>query len=40
VFEGIDQDGALLLRLADGTVRPLVVGDVFFGDPRSAKETP
>jgi BirA family biotin operon repressor/biotin-[acetyl-CoA-carboxylase] ligase len=40
VFEGIDEDGALLLRLADGTVRPLVVGDVFFGDPRNAKETP
>ena len=39
VFEGIDGDGALLLRLADGTVRPLVVGDVFFGDPRNAKET-
>ncbi|WP_280156366.1 biotin--[acetyl-CoA-carboxylase] ligase [Piscinibacter sp. XHJ-5] len=40
VFEGIDEDGALLLRLADGTVRSLVVGDVFFGDPNSAKETP
>ena len=40
VFEGINEDGALLLRLADATVRPLVVGDVFFGDPRNAKETP
>jgi len=40
VFEGIDEDGALLLRLADGTVRPLVVGDVFFGDPNNEKETP
>ena len=38
VFEGIDEDGALLLRLADGTVRHLVVGDVFFGDPRNAKK--
>lgn len=40
VFEGINQDGALLLRLGDGTVRQLVVGDVFFGNPRNAKETP
>ena len=44
VFEGINEDGALLLRLADGTVRHLVVGDVFFGvptsSPRNAKETP
>jgi len=30
VFEGIDENGALLLRLADGSVRALVVGDVFF----------
>jgi len=36
-FEGIDEDGALLLRLDDGTVRPLVVGDVFFGDPDKRK---
>ncbi|CAN7749260.1 hypothetical protein LJR084_006793 [Variovorax sp. LjRoot84] len=44
VFEGIDEDGALLLRLGDGSVRHLVVGDVFFSastsDPRNAKETP
>ena len=40
VFEGIDEDGALMLRLADGSVRRLVVGDVFFGNPRDAKETP
>ena len=40
VFEGINEDGALLLRLADGTVRHLVVGDVFFGDPRNVKEMP
>jgi BirA family biotin operon repressor/biotin-[acetyl-CoA-carboxylase] ligase len=40
VFEGINEDGALLLRLADGTVRHLVVGDVFFGDPRNVRETP
>lgn len=44
VFEGINEDVALLLRLDDGTVRGLVVGDVFFGastsNPRNAKETP
>jgi BirA family biotin operon repressor/biotin-[acetyl-CoA-carboxylase] ligase len=40
VFEGINEDGALLLRLGDGTVRQLVVGDVYFGDPRNVKETP
>ena len=44
VFEGIEEDGALLLRLADGTVKRLIVGDVFFGastsNPRNAKETP
>jgi len=27
-----------MLRLADGSVRRLVVGDVFFGNPRDAKE--
>lgn len=44
VFEGIDEDGALLLRLADGTVKRLLAGDVFFGaspsSPEKAKETP
>jgi BirA family transcriptional regulator, biotin operon repressor / biotin---[acetyl-CoA-carboxylase] ligase len=30
VFEGIDGDGALLLRLGDASVRRLLVGDVFF----------
>ena len=44
VFEGINEDGALLLRLGDGTVRHLVAGDLFFGvstsNPRDAKETP
>lgn len=44
VFEGIGEDGALLLRLDDGTVRRLVVGDVFFGastpNPGNAKEMP
>jgi BirA family biotin operon repressor/biotin-[acetyl-CoA-carboxylase] ligase len=34
VFEGIDENGALLLRLPDGSVRPLVVGDVFFSADR------
>lgn len=29
--EGIDKDGALRLRLADGTVRRIMAGDVFFG---------
>jgi BirA family biotin operon repressor/biotin-[acetyl-CoA-carboxylase] ligase len=45
VFAGIDEDGALLLRLVDGTVRSLVAGDVFFGAeptsrPSNAKESP
>jgi BirA family biotin operon repressor/biotin-[acetyl-CoA-carboxylase] ligase len=34
VFEGIDAHGALMLRLADGSVRALSGGDVFFGRPR------
>lgn len=29
-FDGLDQDGALILRLADGTVRSITAGDVFF----------
>jgi len=29
--EGLDEDGALRLRLADGTVRRISAGDVFFG---------
>ena len=40
VFEGLSEDGALLLRLADGALRPLLVGDVLYGDLRNAKETP
>jgi len=44
VFEGLAEDGALLLRLDDGTVRRLIVGDVFFGaatpNPANAKEMP
>lgn len=30
VFEDIAEDGTLVLRLDDGSVRPLIVGDVFF----------
>jgi len=32
VAEGLDPDGALRLRLADGTVRRITAGDVFFGN--------
>ena len=31
VAEGLDGDGALRLRLPDGTVRRITAGDVFFG---------
>jgi BirA family transcriptional regulator, biotin operon repressor / biotin---[acetyl-CoA-carboxylase] ligase len=30
--EGLDPDGALRLRLADGAIRRITAGDVFFGD--------
>jgi BirA family biotin operon repressor/biotin-[acetyl-CoA-carboxylase] ligase len=33
VAEGLDSDGALRLRLADGTLRRITAGDVFFGSP-------
>ena len=32
VAEGLDPDGALRLRLADGRLRRITAGDVFFGD--------
>lgn len=32
VAEGLDSDGALALRLDDGTVRRITAGDVFFGE--------
>lgn len=31
IAEGLDEDGALRLRLADGTERRITAGDVFFG---------
>ena len=31
VAEGVEPDGALRLRLADGSVRLISAGDVFFG---------
>ena len=31
IAEGLDEDGALQVRLADGTVRRISAGDVFFG---------
>ena len=31
VAEGLDPDGALRLRLADGSIRRITAGDVFFG---------
>jgi BirA family biotin operon repressor/biotin-[acetyl-CoA-carboxylase] ligase len=33
VAEGLDADGALLLRLPDGMLRRVTAGDVFFGAP-------
>lgn len=32
VFEGLDETGALILREAQGRVRVIAAGDVFFGD--------
>ena len=33
-FEALNEDGALWLRTVDGTLRPILAGDVFFGlDP-------
>ena len=32
VAEGLDEDGALRLRLQDGSVRRITAGDVFFGE--------
>ena len=32
VAEGLDPDGSLRLRLADGGIRRITAGDVFFGD--------
>jgi len=32
VAEGMDEDGALRLRLPDGSLRRITAGDVFFGD--------
>ena len=33
IAEGLDADGALRLRTADGAVRRITAGDVFFGSP-------
>jgi BirA family biotin operon repressor/biotin-[acetyl-CoA-carboxylase] ligase len=33
IAEGLDADGALLLRLPDGELRRITAGDVFFGAP-------
>lgn len=33
IAEGLDPDGALKLRLADGTMRRITAGDVYFGGP-------
>ena len=35
VFEALDHEGALILRLADGTSRAISAGDVFFGGEAS-----
>jgi BirA family biotin operon repressor/biotin-[acetyl-CoA-carboxylase] ligase len=29
LFDGLDEDGALRLRLADGSIQPIHAGDVF-----------
>jgi biotin-(acetyl-CoA carboxylase) ligase len=31
VFEGIDESGALLLREAQGRIRTIAAGEIFFG---------
>ncbi|HEY0053625.1 MAG TPA: biotin--[acetyl-CoA-carboxylase] ligase [Caulobacteraceae bacterium] len=36
VAEGLDRDGALLVRLEDGTVRRITAGDVFFGSENAS----
>jgi len=38
VAEGLDPDGALRLRLSDGSIRRITAGDVFF--PETPPETP
>ena len=35
IFEGLDLEGGLLLRQADGAVRRILAGDVFFPSPPS-----
>jgi BirA family biotin operon repressor/biotin-[acetyl-CoA-carboxylase] ligase len=38
VAEGLDLDGALRLRLDDGSLRRIAAGDVFFGDGQGLRE--
>jgi BirA family biotin operon repressor/biotin-[acetyl-CoA-carboxylase] ligase len=33
-FEALDGEGALILRLDDGSSRAISAGDVFFGQPK------
>src|SRR6185437_2607451 len=33
MFESLDEDGALVLRVADGGIARITAGDVFFGSP-------
>jgi BirA family biotin operon repressor/biotin-[acetyl-CoA-carboxylase] ligase len=35
-FEGLGSDGAMMLRLADGTLRQLHAGEVAFASPDRA----
>ena len=37
-FDGLDPDGALILRLADGARRAIHAGDVFWSDPHAARD--
>ncbi|HWV43746.1 biotin--[acetyl-CoA-carboxylase] ligase [Pseudorhodoplanes sp.] len=36
IFETLDEQGRLILRMADGTARAISAGDVYFGDAASA----
>ncbi len=37
LFETIDEAGAMLIRTADGKLRPVTAGDVYFGTAASAE---
>ena len=39
IFETIDETGGMLIRTADGELRPITAGDVYFGSAASAGAT-